>query len=238
MKLAAAGVLVALFAAPAWADGDVAALIKQQSQQFSDASAAGDGKTLAKLVDDNVVFMNESGEVATKADLAAATPPPPGSPHNKLVQTDFVVKVHGNVAVTSFTDESTLTIAGQTMHAKYRSIEVWIQKPAGWLMVSSQTIAVNDDPPAVKLPARLMDEYVGTYKAGDGFVFKIARAGDELTGSVNDGKPYPIKAELVDVLFTPGQPRMRRIFRRDDKGKITGFVVRREGHDLVLTRVG
>ena len=238
MKLAAAGVILALFAAPAFADDDVAALIKKQSQQFSDASAAGDGKTLARLVDDDVVFMNESGEVATKADLAAATPAPAGSPHNKLVQIDFVIKVHGNVAVTSFTDESTVLIAGQAMHAKYRSTEVWMKKPAGWLMISSQTIAVNDDPPEVKLPAKLMDEYVGTYKAGDGFVFKIARAGDALTGSVNGAKPYPIKAELADVLFTPGQPRMRRIFQRDDKGKITGFVVRREGHDLVLKRVG
>lgn len=51
--------------------------------------------------------------------------------------------------------------------------------------------------------------------------------------------PLPRAAELTDVLFTPGQPSKRRIFERDAQGKITGFVVRRDGRDaLRLKRVG
>jgi ketosteroid isomerase-like protein len=219
------------------AEEDVAALIKRQSQEFSDASASGDGKRLAMYLDDNVVFMNESGEIASKQDLASTTPGPKGV-SNHLVQTDVVVQVHGNVAVTSFTDDSTVQFHGQTTHAKYRSTEVWMKKKAGWLMISSQTTAIPADPPAIKLPGKALEEYVGTYKAGNDFVIKIARSGDELTGSANGGKPYPIKVEMPDVLFTPGQPRIRRIFQRDAHGKITAFVARRDGHDITLTRVG
>lgn len=40
------------------------------------------------------------------------------------------------------------------------------------------------------------------------------------------------------MLFTPGQPRLRKIIQRDARGKVTGFVSRREGHDLVFKRVG
>jgi hypothetical protein len=34
----------------------------------------------------------------------------------------------------------------------------------------------------------------------------------------------------------PGQPRTRKIFQRNSEGKITGFVDRREGEDLVWRR--
>lgn len=104
-------------------------------------------------------------------------------------------------------------------------------------MISSQTIAENSDPPAVALPRRTMDEYVGTYNVADDFVYKIARTGDDLVGSLNGAPPSPIKAEVADVLFTPGQPRLRKIIQRDAHGKITGFVSCREGHDLVFKRV-
>ena len=43
----------------------------------------------------------------------------------------------------------------------------------------------------------------------------------------------PLDVEVRDVLFVPGQPRIRKIFQRDPHGKITGFVDRRESWDLV-----
>jgi ketosteroid isomerase-like protein len=217
---------------------DVAALIKRQSQEFSDASATGDSAVFDRLLDDSVVFMNETGAIATKKDILSGGKPPSGMT-NKLVQTDYVMQLHGTVAVTSFTDNSTVTFAnGQTAHAKYRSTEVWLKEKSGWRMISSQTLTLPDDPPAAKLASNVLDEYVGTYKAGENVIFKIARNGDQLTGSVNGAAPYAIAAELTDVLFTPGQPSMRRIFERDASGKITGFVVRRDGRDgLHLKRV-
>jgi ketosteroid isomerase-like protein len=217
---------------------DVAALIKRQSQEFSDASATNDIATLGRYLDDNVVFINEDGAIATKKDLTSDPTPVPKKGSNTLVQSDFAVQVHGNVAVTSFTDNSTQQFHGQTLHASFLSTEVWLKEADGWRMISSQTLAVPDDPPAVTLPTKVLDEYAGNYQAGPDFVLKIARSGDELTGVVGAGKPYPIKAELRDVLFTPGQPRTRRIVLRDAKGKVTGLRVRREGHDIELKRVG
>ena len=217
---------------------DVAALIKRQSQEFSDASATGDSAAFDRLLDDSVVFMNETGAIATKKDLLAGAKPPQAGFRQKLEQTDYAMQLHGNVAVTSFTDNSTVEFNGQTSHGTYKSTEVWMKEKSGWRMISSQTIAIPADPPEAKLASNVLDEYVGTYKASDAFVFKIARDGDHLTGSVNGADPYTIAVELADVLFTPGQPRMRRIFERDASGKITGFIVRRDGRDgLHLTRV-
>lgn len=221
---------------PAFAAEDVAALIKRQSQEFSDASASGDAAVLDRYLDDRVTFMIEDGSVVSKHDIVASAGPAPNGMSNHLVQTDFNVEVYGTVAVTRFTDQSTVTVAGQVSHTNYRSTEVWQKEAAGWRMISSQTIAVPQDPPAITLPTTVLDEYAGTYKAGADFTFVITRHGDELTGAVNGGKPYAMKAEMKDVLFTPGQPRLRRIVQRDAGGKVIGVISRRDGHDALILK--
>lgn len=230
-------IALALVAAGAvHADEDVAALIKRQSQAFSDASASNDLKTLARYLDDRVVFINENGDIATKADIVAPGPAGPTGISNKLVQTDFHVEIHGNVAVTRFTDNATVRVGEQTLKPRFRSTEVWLDENGDWRMISSQTVALSDDPPTVALAPADLDQYVGTYRAAPAFTVVITRQGDHLFGATNSGKPLPLLAEVRDVLFTPGQPRVRKVFERDGSGKVIGFVSRREGHGLTFTK--
>ena len=215
---------------------DDAAIIQRQSQEFSDASASGDAKVLDKYLDDDVIFMDESGETGTKKDIVSSAKPPPDGISNHLVQSDFDIKLHGDVAVTSFTDNATVNVYGQTSKARFRSTEIWQKKDGTWKMISSQTLALPDDPASIKLPAAALDQYVGTYEAGTKVVVKIERQGDGLVSATNGGKAKPLLVEVADVLFTPGLPRVRRVFERDAAGKIVGFNARREGHDLHYTR--
>ena len=226
-----------VFAAESLSHGQVEALIKRQSQEFSDASARGDGAVLDRYLDDRVVFMGEDGSLGSKKDIVASAGPSPPGISRTLAQTDWVFELHGPVAVTSFTDVLTEDFHGQPFGEKFRSTEVWLNEQGQWRMISSQTLALQEDPPAVTLPGKLLDEYVGSYRAGPDLSYRIARSGDELTGGLAGAQPVVIKAELHDVLFTPGQPRLRKIFQRDAGGKITGFLSRREGHDLLFQRV-
>ena len=57
--------------------------------------------------------------------------------------------------------------------------------------------------------------------------------GQRLVGGKKGSSMKPLDVEVRDVLFVPGQPRIRKIFQRDEKGRITGFVDRRESWDLV-----
>ncbi len=225
--------LILILASPAFAE-DTAALIKRQSQEFSDASASGNVAIFQRYLDDRVTFINEGGDFATKKDIVAGAAPKTN--HNTLTQTNFKVAVFGGTAVTSFDDVLNGQAYGMPLHAKFRSTEVWLKEGADWKMISSQTLALQDDPPAVTLPISVLDEYAGTYQGGQ-LTFKIARAGNALTASVAGGKPVVIKAEIKDVLFTPGAPRIRRLFQRDTAGNVTGFISRHEGHDLVFKKV-
>jgi ketosteroid isomerase-like protein len=223
---------------PARCAESVEALIRRQSQEFSDASASGNAVVLARYLDDRVVFMNETGEVATKKDIVDSATPTPKGQSNQLTQEDFHVEVHGPVAVTRFTDALTQQFHGQTQHIAFLSTEVWMKEGKDWRMVSSQTMTRVDDPPSVALPSSVLDEYVGAYRSGTDFVYRVSRDGDGIAGAVGDGKPVAMKAELKDVMFTPGQAQKRKIFVRDANGKIEALVFRYAGHDIVLKREG
>lgn len=229
--------LAVVLTIPAYATEDIAAKIKRQSQEFSDASASGDTRTLARYLDEHVIFINEGGEIASKQDITASGPPGPKSVSNKLVQTDFTIQLHGNVAVTSFTDNATVHVGEQTVTPRFRSTEVWLDEGDAWRMISSQTVALSDDPPAQQLAPGELDEYAGTYQAAPGFTVTITHQGNQLLSATNGAKPTPLLAELRDVLFTPGQPRVRRVFERDSNGKVIGFSSRREGHGIAFRKV-
>jgi ketosteroid isomerase-like protein len=209
------------------------ATIEKLSQQFSDASAAGDGATLARLADDRVVFMNETGEIATKKDLADNTPPPAGVV-NKLVQSDVRVEMHGDTAVTSFTDNLTSTVNGNVRTASYLSTEVWQKSRGEWRMISSQTMTKPKEPVATTIDAATLDDYVGTY-AANGVSVKISRKDAGLQSATNGGAASPLAMEARDVAFTPGQPTLRRVFIRDG-GKVVGFLSVREAGDVMFKR--
>lgn len=60
--------------------------------------------------------------------------------------------------------------------------------------------------------------------------------GKQLLGGHHGRQLAPLLVEIRDVLFVPGQPRTRKIFQRDANGKVSGFLDRREGEDLVWRR--
>jgi len=219
------------------ADNDIATLT-HLSQAFSDASATGDAKTLDKLLDDRVVFMGEDGSLYSKHDIVAGASPPAKGISNKLVQSDFAVQLHDDVAVTRFTDNATFNVYGQVAHERFRSTEVWLRENGGWKMISSQTLAVPEDPPHVSLPAGDLAQYAGSYTMAPGHAIRIEHRGDVLVLIGHDGKPQPLLTEVRDVLFVPGQPRVRWIAERDDAGRITALDRRREGINMQRYRRG
>jgi ketosteroid isomerase-like protein len=223
-------------AKPATAE-TVEQLIQRQSREFSDASASGDAAVLNRYLDEHVVFMNEDGSIASKKDIVDGASAPAKGVSNSLKQNDWGFELHGNVAVTRFTDELSEDYHGQPFHEKFRSTEVWLNEQGSWRMISSQTMALQEDPPAVTVADEVLDQYVGTYQAGPDVTYRIARSGHELTGAVGNNAPVAMQVEVQDVLFTPGQPRLRKIMQRDAQGKVTGFVSRREGHDLSFRRI-
>jgi hypothetical protein len=67
--------------------------------------------------------------------------------------------------------------------------------------------------------------------------YTIRRDGTRLFGRRAGRDESELELEAPDVLFIAGQPRSRKVMTRDDAGRVSGFADRREGHDIVWTRV-
>jgi len=226
-------------ASPPGDDAELSALLKRQTQEFSEAGQRGDAAVLDRYLDPALVFTNETGAIASKQDLLEGTTPTPASaPKRRIEVTNWALRRQGDVATATFVDEVTQDFHGQQLVLRFQSTETWAKRADGWKMISSHTMNVQRDPPEIVLPPSELDAYVGVYQIDPTYVVRISRQADGLFASANNGAAVPLKAELKDVFFTPGAPNVRKLFQRDAAGRVTGYTSRRDGSDLVFTRIG
>jgi hypothetical protein len=225
--------LASISSVPAFAE-DNCGFLHRQTQAFSDAGQRGDGAAMAKMLDPGVIFFNETGEKATRADMAGATPPAAGTPIRTITTTDWNCIVYGDVAVTSFID---VLEQGKPGEMKFRSVETWMKEHATWKMVGSETLTLLQDPDPVVLDGNALDEYAGSYEAGANMRFTFAREGADLVASLNGGTKTAQKAQARDIFFTLGHGTTPKVFQRGDDGKITGFIYLRGKNSVVFKRV-
>ena len=225
-------------ASVAAAPADSCTTLLAKTQAFSDAGQQNDGEAVAKMLTDEVLFFNEGGEQATKQEMASARRGPPAADIKvTMAVTDWRCRVYGDTAVASFIDVRSEVNHGEASTIRYRSVETWHREGVDWRIVGSETIALVDDPPAVMLPTRLLDEYVGTYVDREGRSFAFTRTDSGIAASLDGGPAKVQSAEVTDVLFTPGRYRQRKVFERDVAGKVIAFNLRQEGYDRHFRRV-
>lgn len=216
--------------------GPPATTLQRMTQELVVGITHGDPGPWRRYLDERVSFTDENGARLTRAQLIAQTRPLPAGVSGNIAVTDFSVQVFGRVAVTTYVDDEHEHFHGQDLHAQYRETDTWIQVGTDWKMIGGQALALQQDPPHVQLAEEALNSYVGKYRAAPDYVYAITRDSAGLVGRVNDGNPQRLEAEIQDVLFVPGQPRVRKFFHRDAGGAVTGFVSRREGRDVVFVR--
>jgi len=228
--------LLTLASVPAHAE-TTSDTLRRQTQELFDAVTNGDAKVWEKYLDGDLAYLDENGILTGHKDTVGQIQPLPKGISGDIKVVNWVDHDFGDTHVTSFDADEHEDFHGQKLHALYRSIGTWRKTADGWKLTSMQTIAAQQDPPAVTLAPAVLAEYSGEYEAGPDLHITIALANGELTSSSNGGKPAPLKVELKDVLFTPGKPRVRKIFVRDAQGHVTGYLNRREGRDVVVRKV-
>jgi len=116
-------------------------------------------------------------------------------------------------------------------------VAVLIAAPAGAATQSKAAIEAELKRMTNELLAAIAPGDVAVWKNGTYKLTDEIRTDAGLQSERTGRKPVTQKAEVLDVFFEPGQPRTRRIFQRNERGEITGFVDRREGHDITWTKI-
>lgn len=230
-------ILVAALAAVSAAQADDKATLVRQTQEMFDAVTAGDAKVWDKYLAPGAIYVDEAGVVNTRAEIIKQIAPLPKSISGSIKVNAVAFQRSGDTAILVHRDDETENYFGQTLHAEYLSTNTWQKTKDGWRLIGEQVLATLKEPPPIALAPSKLDEYTGSFRLKDGsLTYVVARKGAKLMGT-RAGKPAAeLQAEATDVFFVKGQPRIRKIFQRDASDRITGFVDRREGRDVVWVK--
>jgi hypothetical protein len=216
---------------------DVAAQLRAKDQALLDAIAPGDKAVWEAALAPEAVYVDENGTTIERASFMEQLKPLPAGASGHLQIVDYNVRLVGDTALVIQRAEEFEDYHGQALRTDYLMSETWRREGSGWKLLMVHAWAVMKDPPAIALPAAMLDQYVGRYRAAADLIYVIRREGEGLVGGREGGQARPLKVEAKDLLFTPGQPRTRKLFQRDAEGRITGYFDRREGDDLKWTRI-
>lgn len=211
--------------------------LRQRTQELLDAVAPGRVDVWRRLLHERMIHVDENGVVRGKTQLLAELQPLPPGLEGKLQIASFQVQVHGDVAVATHEEKEDMIYFGQKLDSRFRTTDTWLRTAEGWRLIAAQVLAVPADPPAVRLDAKHLCAYEGVFALTPDVTATIRCRGGELVGERTGRPAATYRPETDDVFFSPGQPRTRRIFQRDSSGAITGFVDRREGHDIVWRKI-
>jgi ketosteroid isomerase-like protein len=229
--------LLAGIASPQCAAESTAGTLKRATQALVDAVAPGERAVWEHYSDPAFTYVTEDNEVKTRAQLLEDLKPlPPGSTGWILVE-EFRCTDFGAFAVTTYVMNEHETVDGQELRARYRGSDTWRHTAGGWRLVAAQVYAIPRDPPRADVPAARLADYEGLYSLSPATRQTIRREGDHLVVERAGRETQPLLPESGDVFFSPGRPRTRRIFMRAPDGRVSGFADRREGTDLVWTRL-
>ena len=228
--------LVFALQTPDQPSSDTTALLRAKDQALLDAIAPGDRKVWETALASDAVYVDENGVILNRSDFLKQLEPLPAGASGNLKIMYYSAQVSGDLATVIHKDDEQEVYHGQQLSAQYLTTETWQREDGEWKLHLIHTYAVPKDPPAITLPAKELEQYVGTYSAAPDLTYVIKFDGQRLVGGRQGSSLKPLNVEVRDVLFVPGQTRIRKIFQRDAKGKITGFVDRRESWDLVWKR--
>jgi hypothetical protein len=213
-------------------------IITTQMQELADAIALGDVAVWEKYLDPNIIYAEENDTYKGKEDALKEITPLPNGLSGAIQISLLSYHEDGDVAVALFRQNETEHYFGQTIHATYLTTTTWKKRSNRWTLLAQQVLAEKRDPPAIDLPKFQLEQYAGAYKLKDSEAPYILTVSDgKLVASRSGHKPVRWNAEACDVFFVSGDPRIRDIFQRDNTGKVTGFVERREMWDIVWVKI-
>lgn len=184
---------------------------------------------------DALVFTEKGQSMNKKALLEDVTPMPPGySGTIKVVNPQS--RILRDTAILSYDLDETEIIFGQTMKARYHTTDTWMRRNGEWQIVAEQALRYYEDPAAGKPDTRKYPDYAGSYQLTPGTTMTVSIEGGELFSQRTGRAKEQLIPEATDIFFRKGVEG-RRLFRRDEKGKVDALIDRRNNEDVLWLKV-
>jgi hypothetical protein len=208
----------------------------RNSQEMFDAVAAGDQAPWQKYFADDSMYFDEKGRAMDKAALVKdITPLPKGyAGHIRVVNAKS--HIQGDTAILSYDLNETETIFGQNMTARYHGTDTWMYRNGRWQIVAGQMFRYYEDPAMGKGDTKKYSEYAGVYELAPGLTQTVSMRDGKLYAQRGDKPENELMPEAADIFFLKGVEG-RRLFHRNDSGKIDVMIDRRNNEDVVWRKI-
>lgn len=208
----------------------------RNAQAMFDAVAAGDQEPWKKYFADDSMYFDEKGRSMDKAALVKDVAPLPPGYSGAIKVVNPKSNIQGDTAVLSYDLVETETIFGQNMAARYHGTDTWMYRNGKWQIVAGQMFRYYEDPAPGKGDVRKYVDYAGTYELAPGKTQIVFVRGEDLYAQRKDGPEAELVLEAADIFFRKGVEG-RRLFRRDDRGKVDAMIDRRNNEDVVWKKI-
>jgi hypothetical protein len=93
-----------------------------------------------------------------------------------------------------------------------------------------------EDPSVGPIDTAHLDDFVGTYQLAPGVTLNVSRERAQLYPKRGDAPQTILQPESPDLFFRPGIEG-RRLFHRNDSGKVDALIDRRNNEDLIWNKL-
>jgi Domain of unknown function (DUF4440) len=217
------------------ADDQTSREIAEQINNRHVARARFDRNAYSTLIDPSVVFA-EPGEVQTAAQLLAEVHPTVGY---KMVVENESPKVtnFGQTAVAVYRQNEKEIYGEQSLTTRVMVVDTYIKKDGNWVLIAHVELPEPLRRKSVKVNPAVLTQYAGQYEYGPGFVDTISVAGGKLMAQeTGDDKPSELQPLNEATFFVDGDDGLV-IFEKDASGKVSRYVYRTKGQELIAKKI-
>jgi Domain of unknown function (DUF4440)/Domain of unknown function (DUF3471) len=208
----------------------------RRTQEIFDAAGTSNRAPFEKYyASDCMVFDEKGRSMDKKAFVADQSPLPQGfSGAIKLVNPQS--RILGDVAILSYDLNETETIFGQNMWARYHTTDTWVRRNGQWQIIAEQVLRYYEDPAPGPPDLKKYPGYAGTYELTPGITLTVSAEGKDLFSQRAGRAKELLVPEAPDIFFCKSVEG-RRLFRRNDKGKVDALIDRRNNEDVVWRKI-
>ncbi len=211
----------------------------RRTQEIIDAIAPGDRRPFEKYFAADSMIFDEKGRSMNKKAFVADQSPLPAGYSGTIKVVNPRSRILGDTAILSYDLDETETIFGQVNTARYHETDTWVRRNGEWQIIAEQVLRYYEDPaPAPGKPdLKRYADYIGTYELSPGHMLAVSIEGADLLSQRAGKAKNVLVPEAPDIFFVQGKEG-RRLFRRDEKGRVTALIDRRNNEDVVWKKTG
>jgi hypothetical protein len=197
--------------------------LRQALQQRFAALHRKDAKAYGAMLDDGVLFSDDTGFLYDKKALIERVP---GLKETSTEPLDVRVLGDNQAAVMAYRAMSLQILAGQESTEEVRIVECYVKRNGQWLLTArAESEIPNANRVAAKVDPKLLDDYVGRYQIAPGNIVKITREGDHLMEQGPDDAVPVADLPLSENTFFQREHPGILAFTRSSEGKVDAYVL-------------